>query len=113
MEVYVIYELMRNPSIVLQYVVVLDVLCNGNALCNGEDFGKLVVGYIVELRAVMFGDDQLARTLVLGLLVLKIVNNVQSGLCSMDRCQGKQVSFRSQRSSSKGSRLSLLLAIVD
>jgi len=54
---HMIYNLMRNPSVVLQNVIVLDVLSDGNALRDGQDFGQLVVGYVVKLCAMMFGDD--------------------------------------------------------
>jgi hypothetical protein len=59
-----IHNLMRNPPVVLQDVVVLDVLRDSNAFRNGQDFGELVVGYVVELCAVVFWDDQLGGTLV-------------------------------------------------
>jgi len=43
----------------------LDVLRDSNSLRDGEDFGELVVGNVVELCAVVFGDDELGGTLVL------------------------------------------------
>jgi hypothetical protein len=51
--------LVRNPSVVLQDVVVLDALRNRNTLRHGQDLGKLVIGDVVELRAVVLGDDEL------------------------------------------------------
>jgi hypothetical protein len=50
---------MRNPSVVLQDVVVLDVLRNCNLLGYGEHFVELVVGDVVQLCTVEFGDDEL------------------------------------------------------
>jgi len=43
----------------------LDVLRDSNSLRDGEDFGELVVGNVVELCPVVFGDDELGGTLVL------------------------------------------------
>ncbi len=60
---HMIHNLMRNPSVVLQDVVVLDVLRHSNALRDGQDFGELVVGYVVELCAMVFRDDQLVGAL--------------------------------------------------
>lgn len=59
MEVYMVHLLMRNPAIVLQDVVVLDVLRNGNALCNRQHLGKLVIWDVVKFCAVVFRDDEL------------------------------------------------------
>lgn len=59
MKVHMVHHLMRNPSIVLQDVVVLDVLRNGNALCNRQHLGELVVWDVVEFCAVVFRDDEL------------------------------------------------------
>jgi hypothetical protein len=58
-EVYVVHNLVRNVSVVLQNVVVLDVLRNSYLLRDGKHFGELVVGYVVELCTVVFGDDEL------------------------------------------------------
>lgn len=58
-EMHVVDLLMRNPPVVLQDVVVLHALGDGNALCYGEHFGELVVGYVVEFCAVVLGDDEL------------------------------------------------------
>jgi hypothetical protein len=58
-EVYVVHHLVRNASVVLQDVVVLDVLRDSYLLRDRKHFGKLVVGYVVELFAVVFGDDEL------------------------------------------------------
>lgn len=68
MKVHMIHDLMRNPAIVLQDIVVLDALCYGNLLRDGKYFGKLVVWDIVEFGAVVFGDDELEGVLVSGCL---------------------------------------------
>jgi hypothetical protein len=54
-----IYDLMRNPSIILQDIVILQSLRNGNLLRDRQHFVELVVGNIVQLRAVELGDDEL------------------------------------------------------
>lgn len=51
--------LMRNSAIVLQNVVVLDALCDGNLLRHRENFCELVVGDVVQLCTVVLGDDEL------------------------------------------------------
>lgn len=61
MKMHMVYNLMRDPSIILQDIVVLHSLRNGNPLRNGEHFGELVVGDVVQLCAVELGDDELAR----------------------------------------------------
>jgi hypothetical protein len=90
----------------------LDVLRNRDLLCDREDFSELVVGYVVELCAVVFGDDQLDEVRQLWYsggvkvehrTIWKV--NIQSGLYSAGQCRGKQVSSRSRRSSSRGSPL--------
>jgi hypothetical protein len=50
---------MRNASIVLQDIVVLDVLRNCNALGYREHFCELVIGDVVQFCAVVLGDDEL------------------------------------------------------
>jgi len=52
-------DLMRNASIVLQDVVVLDTLGNRDLLCDGKNLDELVVGNVVQLCAVELRDDQL------------------------------------------------------
>lgn len=52
--------LMRYPAVVLEDVVVLDALCDRNLLGYAEDFGEVVIGDVVQLCAVEFGDDELA-----------------------------------------------------
>jgi hypothetical protein len=59
MPTHMVNLLVRNPSIVLQDVVVLDALRNRNPLRHGQDLGKLVIGDVVELRAVVLGNDEL------------------------------------------------------
>lgn len=59
MEMHMIHFLMSKPAIVLQYIVVVQPLCDGNLLGHGEELGELVVGDVVELCAVVFGDDEL------------------------------------------------------
>lgn len=54
-----IYNLMRNPSIVLQNVIILEVLRDSNLLSYGEHLVQLVVGDVVQLCAVEFGNDEL------------------------------------------------------
>lgn len=51
--------LVRNASIVLQDVVVLDALRDGDFLGHGQHLGELVVRDVVQLGAVVFGDDEL------------------------------------------------------
>lgn len=58
---HMIHLLMRNAPIVLQDVVVLDTLCDGDFLRHGQHFRELVVGDIMQFGAVVFGDDQLRR----------------------------------------------------
>jgi hypothetical protein len=59
MSTYMVDLLVRDPSIVLQNVVVLDALRNRNTLRHRQDLGELVIGDVVELRAVVLGDDEL------------------------------------------------------
>ena len=59
MEMHMIDLLMRQPSIILQYIVILHALRDGNFLGNGQDFSELVIGDVVEFSAVVFGDDEL------------------------------------------------------
>jgi hypothetical protein len=59
MEVYMVDHLMRDPTVVLQDIVILDTLCNRDLLRHREHFRELVVGDIVELCAVVFRDDKL------------------------------------------------------
>jgi hypothetical protein len=54
-----VYHLMRNPSIILQDIVILQSLRNGDLLRDGEHLGQLVVGDVVQLCAVVFGDHEL------------------------------------------------------
>lgn len=58
-KVHMIDLLVCNAPIVLQNVVVFDALRDGNLLRHGQHFGQLVVGDVVELGAVVFGDDEL------------------------------------------------------
>jgi hypothetical protein len=59
MEVHMVHHLVRNASIVLQDIVVLNVLRNRNALRYREHFGELVIGDVVQFCAVVLGDDEL------------------------------------------------------
>jgi hypothetical protein len=61
MEMHMVHNLMRNPSIILQDIVVLHSLRDGNPLRDGQHFGKLVVGDFVQLCTVELGDDELAQ----------------------------------------------------
>lgn len=58
---YVIDNLMRDAPVVLEDVVVLAADGLGDLLGDGQDLGELVVGDVVELGAVEFGDDELLR----------------------------------------------------
>ena len=58
-KVHMIHHLVRNPAVVLQDVVILDALRERNLLRHREHFAELVVGDVVELCAVEFGDDEL------------------------------------------------------
>lgn len=51
--------LVGDAAIVLQDVVVLNALSNRNPLRHGQHLGELVVGDVVQLGAVVFGDDEL------------------------------------------------------
>lgn len=57
---YVVHDLVRNAAIVLQNVVVLHALCQRDLLGHRQDLGKLIIGDVVELRAVELGDDELS-----------------------------------------------------
>jgi hypothetical protein len=57
--------LVRNPSIVLQDVVVLDTLRNRNPLRYRQDLGELVIGYVMELRAMVLGNNELYESLAM------------------------------------------------
>ena len=54
-----VHNLVRNPSIVLEDVIILNALRYRNLLCYGQNFGELVIGYIVQFCAVVLGYDQL------------------------------------------------------
>jgi hypothetical protein len=54
-----VHLLVRNPTIVLQDIVVLYALRDGDLLRHGEHFRELLVGDVVQLRAVVFGNDEL------------------------------------------------------
>ena len=58
-EVHMIDLLVSNAAVVLQDVVVLDALRNRNLLRHGQHLGQLVVGDVMQLSAVVFGDDEL------------------------------------------------------
>lgn len=51
--------LVGNSSVVLQNIVILDPLCDCNPLGYGQHFRELIVGDIVQLCAVVLGDDEL------------------------------------------------------
>lgn len=51
--------LVRNSSIVLQHVVVLQILRDGDLFRDAEDLGELRVGDVVQFGAVVFGDYEL------------------------------------------------------
>ena len=54
-------NLVGNPSIVLEDVVVHGIACFGNFLCNWEKLGKLIIGDLVEPFSVEFGDHELPQ----------------------------------------------------
>jgi hypothetical protein len=54
-----VHYLMRNSSIVLQNIIVLQALSNGNLLRYGQHLVKLIVRDVVELCTVVFGNDEL------------------------------------------------------
>lgn len=58
---YMVHNLVRDPPIVLQEIIILQTLRNSNLLRYGEHLGELVVGDVVEFRAVEFGDDELQK----------------------------------------------------
>ena len=51
--------LMRKAPVVLQDVVVLDALRDGDSLRHRQHLGELVVGNVVEFGAMVFGYDKL------------------------------------------------------
>ena len=59
MKVHMINLLVRNAPVILQHVVVVEVLRNCDFLGDVQHFEELVVGDVVELCAVVFGDDEL------------------------------------------------------
>lgn len=61
MEMHMIDLLVRQPAVVLQHVVVLDALSNGDLLCDLENLGQLVVGDVVQFGAVVLGNDELGN----------------------------------------------------
>lgn len=52
-------NLVGNTPIVLEDVVVHGSTRYGNILCNWEKLGKLIIGDIMELFSVEFGDHEL------------------------------------------------------
>lgn len=52
----VIDNLMRDPAIVLQDVVVLCSYGFSNPLCDGQDLGQVFVRQLVQLGGVILGD---------------------------------------------------------
>jgi hypothetical protein len=56
-----VHLLMRDTAVVLQDVVVFYTLSESNLLGDREQFGELVVGDVVQLRAVKLGDDELCQ----------------------------------------------------
>lgn len=56
---HMVHHLVRNPSVVLQNIVILYTLRLCNLLSYGEDFGELVIGDVMQLCAVKFRDDEL------------------------------------------------------
>lgn len=74
---HMVHYLMRNPSIILQDIVVLDVLRERNLLGHGEHFRELVVRDVVQFRAVVFGDDELFACQRAGINVLEEVGSTE------------------------------------
>lgn len=54
-----IHNLMRNLAIILQDVVILEALRDGDFLGHREHLVQLVVGHVVQFCAVVFGYDEL------------------------------------------------------
>ena len=59
MEMHMIDLLVRNPSVVLQHIVVLCSCCFDELLHHWQDLRKLVVWNIEQLLAMVLGDNQL------------------------------------------------------
>lgn len=56
---YVVNDLVRDAAVVLQDVVVLAPDGLRDLLGDGQDFVQLVVGNVMQLGAVVLGDDEL------------------------------------------------------
>jgi hypothetical protein len=59
MEMHMVHDLVRDTTVVLQDIVVLNVLRDGNFLGYSKDLGELVIWDVVEFCAVVFRDDEL------------------------------------------------------
>lgn len=58
MKMHMINLLMSGPSIILQDIIIRSAGSDGESLEDGKDFGKGVVGDVVEFCAVVFGDHE-------------------------------------------------------
>jgi hypothetical protein len=58
MHMHMIHHLMRNPSIILQDVIILCPLGSGYLRCYGEEFGEVVVRDVGQFGAVVLGDHE-------------------------------------------------------
>lgn len=66
-----IYNLVRNLSIVLKHIVVLDALRKRDFLGYREHFVQVLVGDVVEFCAVEFRDDELCNPLLAIVLLIR------------------------------------------
>ena len=55
-------DLVGNLPIVLENIVICGSTRNGNILCNWEKLGKLVIGNVMKLLSVEFGDHKLSSS---------------------------------------------------
>ena len=53
----VVDHLMGGAAVVLQHVVVLGACSEGEFLCDGKEFGKVLVRNVVKLGAMILGDN--------------------------------------------------------
>lgn len=57
-KVHMVYDLVRDPAIVLQDVVVLELHRDSNLLCGGHDIPQLLVRDLVQFGSVRLGKDE-------------------------------------------------------
>lgn len=71
---YMINLLMRQTTIILQYIVVICSQRAGDFLRYGHGFGELIVGDLSELCAVGLGDNQLGNVVSAYLCPCRVLN---------------------------------------